>query len=129
MPSTSGTAIFGVAIVGATNFLWCGMGYEGSLIHKFTQVRSNAAFTFVSNPSDVTDNNPFPIGDAWWRLTFDNTNVTIERCPVSTYAKFTPVYYNVATVAHTLGSISKVGVIVLPSDTPIGATLLSYTET
>lgn len=129
MPSTAATAIFGVAIVGATNFLWCGMGYESGVIHKFTQVRSNAAFAFVSNPSDVTDTNPFPIGDAWWRLTFDNTTVTIDRAPVSNYAKFTPVYYNVATVSHTLGSISKVGVIIIPSDTLIGATLLSYTET
>lgn len=129
MPSTSGTSIFGVVIVGATNFLWCGMGYEGGVFHKFTQVRSISAFTFVSNPSDVSDTNPFPIGNAWWRLTFDDTNVTIDRCPVANYANFTPNYYNVATVAHTLGSISKVGVIVLPSDTPIATTLLSYTET
>lgn len=70
-----------------------------------------------------TDTTATPFGDAWWKISFNNTNATILRASPG------GLYYSFASFTHGLGAISKVGFEVQAHLGVSSCTLLDYVET
>lgn len=124
--NTSDASGWGPMLVGATKGIRCDIEYVSGapqrVIQRFTN--SNGAYeTNLVLTTAGTDTANFPFAPSWWRLTFDDNNVTVERyCPAS--GILTQWYSG----GHGCGAIQSAGVYV-SANTRVNASLLSYTET
>jgi hypothetical protein len=134
-----------VHVMGTTQFAEIKLAFSGDGlgVYMIGSLRSNTAYFTGSNLNFpwTLYKGGYPYAAAWFRLTFDNTNLAVDRfqigggsvfpnSAVSGSGTWEPIW---PSQAHSCGAIQKVGIVTRSSVTvssgPVGLTLLSYTET